>query len=201
MKRFKILFVALLAGTLTLSACAKKDSEFAARYAKNRMGADVVDGVKTQEAGEQAAAQGLEADIVGVQRHWTPDGQPGPRLVTAKILINNTEFSVSSHHYGTEVVNGSVDVNGYSVRYHAVCAEAACNPYYAAMEVYQNGRILIQEGIRVYFDKTTSEHRDVYQWLSPGNELPLMGADDQDVRGMVGYLNQAGAGSGSELIK
>ncbi|WP_374030251.1 hypothetical protein [Bdellovibrio bacteriovorus] len=202
MTKTKMIFAALLSGSLMMTACAKKDSEFAARYAKNKMGASVVDGAKTQEAGEQAAAQGLEADIVGVKRYWTPQGQPGPRVVMATILINNTEFPVTSHHYSTEIVDGSVDVNGYNIRYHAMCGNDECNPYYAAMEVYQNGRIVIQEGIRIYFDKTKPEHQDLYQWLSPGNELPLLGSSQTDPRGMVGYLNQAvTGGSSSSLIK
>lgn len=201
MQKSNFFFALLLLGSLALTACAKKDSEFAARYAKNRMGATVVDGVKTQQAAEQAAAQGLEADIVGVKRYWTPEGQPGPRVVMATILINNTEFPVTSHHYGTEVVNGSVTVNGYNISYEAMCGDANCNPYYASMKVYSNGRLVIQEGVRIYFERSSAAHTDLYQWLSPGQELPFMGSDVQDARGMVGYLNQYGANSGSGVIQ
>lgn len=193
--KFAMLFVAV-----ALSACAKKDSNFAERYAKNRAGATVVDGVKTQQAAESAAAEGLEADIVGATRSMADLGVSGPRIIRATILINQTEFPVTSVHHGTEIVHGSVDVDGYSINYHALCANYYCNPYYAAMEVYKNGRIVIQEGIRIYFDKTSPEHQDVYQWFSPGNELPLLGADSQDVRGMVGFLNQVG-GQNTSLIK
>ncbi len=194
------LTIALVSVVLTLSACAKKDSNFAERYAKSRAGATVVDGVKTQLAAESAAQEGLEADIVDVTRTMGNMGFSGPRIIRATILINQTEFPVTSVHQGTEVVHGSVDVNGYSINYHAWCSNYHCNPYYAAMEVYKNSRLVIQEGIRIYFDKTSPEHQDVYQWFSPGNELPLLGADAQDVRGMVGFLNQA-EGSNTSLIK
>ncbi|UXR63538.1 hypothetical protein EZJ49_10670 [Bdellovibrio bacteriovorus] len=201
MQKKNLFFAFLLMGSLALSACAKKDSNFAARYAKNRMGATVVDGVKTQQAAEQAAAQGVEADIVGVKRYWTPEGQPGPRVVMATILINNTEFPVTSHHSGTEVVNGSVTVNGYNISYEAMCGDSSCNPYYASMKVYSNGRLVIQEGVRIFFEKNNQAQTDLYQWLPAGQELPFMGSDVQDTRGMVGYLNQYGANSGSGIIQ
>lgn len=191
MKDYKILFIALTAVALTMSACAKKNSEFAARYAKNRMGAEVADGVKTQAAGEQAEAQGLLADIVNIQRYWTPESQPGPRVVMSTILINDQEMPVTTSHVGTEIVEGRVDVNGFTVVFHAMCGSVTCNPYYASMEIYQNNKMIIQEGVRKYFDKVTPDDRDVYQWFQPSEALPLMGVDSQDPQGMVGFLNRA----------
>lgn len=201
MSKIKILLITLLAATLGLSACAKKNSEFAARYAKNKMGADVADGAKTQVAGELAAAQGLEADIVNIQRHWTPEGQPGPRVVISTILINNQEMPVTTSHGGTEVVEGRVDINGYTVVFHAMCGSTTCNPYYAAMEVYQNNKLIIQEGVRKYFEQSSAEDKDIYQWFQPSEARPLLGTDSWDPSGVIGFLNRASNTTNSSLIK
>lgn len=194
MKTFNYFLISFVAAvSLTMSACAKKNSEFAARYAKNKMGASVADGVKTQEAGERAESQGLLADIVDIQKYFVPQGQAGPRFVTAKILINNQEMPVTTNHNGTEVVEGRVDVNGYTVVYHAVCANTDCNPYYASMEIYKDNKMVIQEGVRKYFDAQAATG-DRYQWFTPESALPLIGADASDVRGMVGFLNSSDEG-------
>ncbi|WP_295899269.1 hypothetical protein [uncultured Bdellovibrio sp.] len=199
MKNFKFLFIALLAtAAMTMSACAKKDSEFAARYAKNKLGASVADGPKTQEAGERAEAQGLLADVVDIQRYFTPEGQPGPRVVMAKILINNQEMPVTTHHWGTETVEGRVDVAGFTVVFHAMCGTVDCQPYYASMEIYKNNQMVIQEGVRKYFDERAADG-DRYQWFTPEKALPLMGSDSMDPRGMVGFLNSSGNSTSSEI--
>lgn len=192
----KYLLSALVILTMGLSACAKKDSGFAERYAKNRLGAQVADGVKTQAAAENAAAQGLEADILKIQRTQSGSGI----AVSALILINNQQVPVTTTHYDTQAINGTVNMGTYQIQYHALCGNESCNPYYAAMEVYQNGRIIIQEGLKYYFERTSSEHRDVYQWFSPGEELPLVGSSANDVNGMVGYLNSSNVSAGSATI-
>ncbi|WII71030.1 hypothetical protein QJS83_11210 [Bdellovibrio sp. 22V] len=203
MKDAKFLFIVLMCATaLGLTACAKQNSEFAARYARNKMGAQVADGKKTQAAGERAAAQGLQADVVGIERYWTPEGQPGPRVVISKILINDREMPVTTHHFGTEIAEGQVEVNGYTVVFHAMCGRSEdCNPYYAALEVYQNGKMVIQEGVRKYFEKTSANDKDLYQWFQPNEALPLLGSSVTDTRGMVGYLNAASTTAGSGIVK
>lgn len=193
MKKSKFVLFSLLAIALSMSACAKKDSKFSARYAKNKMGADVANGPATQTAAEVAAAKGLEADIVNIQRYWTPEGQPGPRLVVSNILINNQEMPVTTSHMGTEVVEGKVDVNGYTVVFHAMCANSTCNPYFATMEIYKNNAMVIQEGVRKYFEKSTDEERDIYQWFQPGEALPFMD--------MVKYLNSSGGALPTGIVK
>lgn len=193
MRNFKTVFIPLIAVSMMIFnvSCAKKDSDFAARYAKNKMGATVVDGQKTQEAGEQAAAQGLEADVVDIQRYWTPEGQAGPRVVMSTILINNQQVPVTTYHSGTEVSEGVVNVGNYKVVFHAMCANTSCGTYYAALEVYQNTGLIIQEGIRKHFDITGSEQQDLYQWFAPDKFLPfIQNSNIVDVNTMVGFLNQ-----------
>lgn len=202
MKKIKFLFLILgMASVFVLSACAKKNSSFASRYAKNGVGANVVDGEKTQQAAEQAAAEGLIADVVDIQRHWLAPVEQGLR-VTSMILVNNQQIPVTTTHKATEVVEGRVNVSGYTVVFHAMCANEACNPYYAALEVYQGNLLKIQEGIRKYFEGTNIADLDTYQWFSPQNALLFMGANVTDTTGMVGFLNQgASVTTSSQIVK
>ncbi|MGZ3801657.1 MAG: hypothetical protein ACXVCL_17520, partial [Bdellovibrio sp.] len=92
MKKLTVTLLSILAAATMISACARKSSDFAERYARNRMGAQVIDGPKTQQAAEQAAAQGLTAvDIVDIKKYWTSANEPGPRFVTAVILIDDQQ--------------------------------------------------------------------------------------------------------------
>ncbi|MEN0059408.1 MAG: hypothetical protein AAGB31_11285 [Bdellovibrio sp.] len=199
MNKPKVLFqVVMIAMFLSLGACAKKDSEFASRYSKNKMGARVVDGSKTQTAGESAAAQGLEADIVGLSLQANGD----VNTVTAMILINNYQMPVTTTHGGTETVEGTTTINGYQVAVHAMCGNTSCDTYFIAMEVYKNGTMLIQEGVKKYFVSYSTEDQDVYNWFTPAEALPFIGAHSMDTKGMVGYLNTAAAsGNSSSIVK
>lgn len=202
MTKFKSLLIILgIASVFVFTACAKKNSSFASRYAKNGVGANVVNGEKTQQAAEQAAASGLIADVVDIQRQWLAPVEQGLR-VTSMILINNQQMPVVTTHKATEVVQGRVDVSGYTVVFHAMCANEACNPYYAALEVYQGTVLKIQEGVRKYFDGANAADLDSYQWFNAKDALPFMGANVTDTAGMVGFLNQgASVSTSSEIIK
>ncbi|XGC79338.1 hypothetical protein ACES2L_08350 [Bdellovibrio bacteriovorus] len=170
MKNLKLIFCSLMILTMT-AACAKKDSEFAARYAKNRMGAEVADGKKTQEAAEAAEAQGLMADVIDVStvsQNWETAN------VRAKILINDQEMTVTTTHYlnagnydPSLVAQGTVEKAGFTIVFRSFCASASpmvCARYYASLEIYKNGSLVIQEGILKGFDGKT---RDTYQWYKP----------------------------------
>ncbi|MGZ3817880.1 MAG: hypothetical protein ACXWRZ_14495, partial [Bdellovibrio sp.] len=174
MKKLTVTLLSILAAATMISACARKSSDFAERYARNRMGAQVIDGPKTQQAAEQAAAQGLTAvDIVDIKKYWTSANEPGPRFVTAVILIDDQQTTVTTNHYGSNVAEGYVDIKGYRIVYHAVCANEECNPYYSSLEVFQNNKMLIQEGVMKYFN-TGDTQNDYYQWFQPSEALPLV---------------------------
>lgn len=199
MKNLKTVFIPLMAIAMLFSGCAKSNSDFAERY-KNRMGANPVDAGKTEAAGRNADANGLHADVVDIQRHWTDANQPGPRFVSAVILVNSQQTTVTATHFGTEISQGYVDVNGYKVVFHSMCGNDQCDAYYIALEVYRDQKMIIQEGIRKYFNPTNTDQTDIYQWFQPGESLPLLGADMLDLKGMVGYLNQGAVDMSSEIL-
>lgn len=193
MKKLNLLIILVMA-SLTLAACAKRDSEFAARYKTNKAGAEVVDGHKAQEAAEQAATQGLEADIVAVQKYFTDMNSYGPYIVTARILINNYEMPITMSHTMTNgqhnVVRGSSTIAGHTVVFNAVCGNAECSPYYAAMEVYQNNQMVMQVGLMKHFN-AAQVGLDRYQFFKPTEALPLVGNPMSGAPGMVDFLKSA----------
>ncbi|MNS62741.1 hypothetical protein D3C72_958130 [compost metagenome] len=187
MKPTKTLVMALVSAMVLLSSCAKEDSEFAAKYAKNGMGGSAQDGAAAQRAGEFAEENGLQADIIRVTR----SGGNGNTILRATILINNRQKDVESQHSGTEVVEGTTEIDGFEIRYHAVCPNKACEPAYAGMEVYQyfknHNNKMMQVGVKKYFDQNTG---DAYQWFQPAEALPFMGSSFTDASGLVGFLSK-----------
>lgn len=198
-----LVYTVVLVSSLLLSACAKTDSEFAERYKKNSMGAEVVDGVKTQEAAENAEGQGLMADVLGMNK----SSSGNMHTVTAMIAINNFQVPVTTTHSSTDlrVTKGSVNVDGFLVIYSAVCSNAACNPFYVSLEVQQNSRMLIQEGVRKYFDGVAGD--DTYQWFTPEEARPLIsgpsfsGSDLVNGNVLVGFLNGKSSNGSTGSLK
>ena len=189
MKPTKLLVMALASSMLLLSACAKQDSEFAAKYAKNGMGAPVQDGPAAERAGSYAEQIGLQADIIGVTR----SNSGGTNVLRATILVNNRQRDVESQHAGTEVVSGTTSVDNYEIRYNAVCANSNCEPAFVEIEVFQymrnHNQILMQVGVKKYFNQNTG---DAYQWFQPAEVLPFMkNGSFTDASGLVGFLNKS----------
>lgn len=182
MKSLKALLVPALFA-VALSGCAKKESEFAARYATNGAGATAKDAVTAAEAGELAATKGLtRADIVQVTRNSNGNGA----TVISQVVINNQQIQVTTQHVGTEIREGSLQIGNYYVQFHAMCANPSCEPYFAAMEVYSNNQLIIQEGIRIHFN---NQSQSVYQLFSPADARVFYNQSMNNTGGVVGYLN------------
>jgi len=195
MKSLKTLLVPALVAIVALSAgCAKKDSDFAARYATNGAGASAKDTNVAADAGEFAAAKGLNrADIVQVTRNTGSGGS----TVISQVVINNQQIQVTTQHSGTEQRDGSLQIGNYYIQFHAMCANTACEPYFAAMEVYSNNELLIQEGIRIHFN---NQSQSVYQLFPPSLARVFFHQNMNNTGGVVGYLNSFTSGStGSSL--
>lgn len=193
MKNIRLLSLLILA--VALSACAKRDSEFAARYAKNRAGAQVVDGPKAEAAGEQAAAVGIEADIVGVEKYFSDMATSyGPYIIRATLLLNSSQVPITMSHTGLTKVEGVTTIEGYTVVFRAICLNTACEPYYSSMEVYQNNVLQIQVGLKKHFNAALVD-ADRYQFFQPQEAKPLVGTSNADTNGLVGYLNSGSSGA------
>lgn len=173
----------LLAAGLSLSACGKKDSSFAARYTQNAMGANGIDPAQNQIAAESAAAAGYELDVVGISGVSYSDGRI---KITSKIMVNNKVQDISTVHNGTNIVEGSLNLEGLDLKVIAMCADTSCEPYYLMISGYKGQTEIIQEGIKKHF-KTTGNDR--YQWIQAGKFLNFQSASNASSSGMVSLLN------------
>jgi hypothetical protein len=193
MKLSKSIFtVAVIA--LALSACAKKDSEFAARYAVNAAGASGVDAGSSGEADKEAIAAGVsQFDVLNVTNNGSSNGQ----VITALLIVNGKQKTVSTTHNTLQLHTGSDQADGgFRIVYNVVCGSQACNPVYIAAEIYRgNESVAIKQvGYRKYFNMDAKLDR--YQFfkgkdakkLIAGNTFDYKDMNDTSV--MVGYLNQ-----------
>lgn len=193
MTSYKNLLIPALAALLALSGCAKKDSDFAARYATNGAGATAKDANVAADAGEYAASKGLtRADIVQVTRSSNGNGS----TVVSQVVINNQQIQVTTQHTGSEIREGSLQIGGYYIQFHAMCPTNSCEPYFAAMEVYSNNELLIQEGIRIHFNTPS---QSVYQLFSPSLARTFYYQNMNNPGGVVGYLNYQSSSTGNGL--
>lgn len=196
--KFSISFATVLAAALALTACAKKDSDFAARYAKNKMGAEAANTQETGEADTAALEQGVDVDIIAITRN----SNAAEKVVTSTVILNNQQTTMTTRHTGTEQRTGELVSGNTKLTVYAVCANANCNPYYVSLQVYKDGKLVIQEGVRKYFDMpASSTNLDRYAKLKPERSLPLIrgssytSADIYDGTVMVGYLSGNATGS------
>lgn len=199
MKLFKP-FTAVLVAALALSACAKTDSDFAAKYRENKMGAGAANVEETADADQIALGEGLDIDIVKMDKSLNGS----EKVITSTVAINNYQFPLTTRHAGIELRSGSMNVNGnVRIEASAVCGNTNCTSYFIAINAYKDNKLIIQEGVRKYFD-TSSTSLDRYAKLKAERSLPLIrgtswtSADMYDGTVMVGYLN-GNATSGSYI--
>lgn len=194
-------FTAVLLMALALAACAKKDSDFAAKYAKNKSGAEATNVEETAAADEVALGEGLDIDIVQISKAMNGS----EKVITSLVTINNYQFPLTTRHSGVELRTGSMNASAnVRVDAQAVCANANCTTYYIVLNAYKDNKLVIQEGIRKYFDIPQGTSLDRYAKLKAERALPLVrgnawtSADMYDGTVMVGYLN-GNATSGSYI--
>ncbi|KYG63935.1 hypothetical protein AZI86_14075 [Bdellovibrio bacteriovorus] len=190
MKSFKP-FTAVLIAALALSACAKKDSDFAAKYKTNKMGAEATNVEETAAADQVALGEGIDIDIVKIDRALNGS----EKVMTSVVAINNYQFSLTTRHAALELRTGTMNVgNNVRIDAAAVCANANCTAYYVLVNAYKDNKLVIQEGVRKYFEVSTTS-LDRYAKLKAERALPLVranawtSADMYDGTVMVGYLN------------
>jgi hypothetical protein len=146
MKSAKV-YLYILAAAVALSACAKRDSEFAAR--KNGAGAPIVNGQQAANADAAAAAAGYSVDIMGIQQ---PIQNGGGLSVTSTISVNNKNYQINTTHYAIgQVSSTSANFDGATFQVSGVCGSETCSPYYLVIEITRNGQRIKQMAMRKYF--------------------------------------------------
>jgi hypothetical protein len=175
-----------------MGACAKKDSDFAAKYAKNAAGGSAINADAAGNADEVAKTNGISLDVLQLNKSANGSEQ----VITSVLIVNQKQIPVTTrHNAGLQVSRGSTQIDGFTVVYNAVCGNQACDPVYITAEAYKpgNNSAIIQLGYRKYF---SVQNLDRYQFFT-GNEIKniISGSsfsanDMTNTSVMVGYLNQ-----------
>lgn len=195
MKLSKVFFAIPLAA-LMMSACAKKDDNYAEKFGVNAMNARGVDTDKIADADAAEKEAGLaEFDVI----EMTKVSAGTQQQVRAILIVNNKQIPVTTTHGSQlQVSRGSVIVDGFTLVYNAVCGNLSCNPIYVTVESYRQGQTVpvSQLGLRKYFDIKDTDKLDRYQKFTKDQaRLIIRGSvfaasDMNDTAVMVGYLNQ-----------
>jgi len=181
MKKSNTLLLGLLLA-VALSACGKKDSSFAARYAKNASGATAVDVTRNQRAAEVAQTYGLKnLDVINISKQ----GSSGAVQVSSTILLNDTALDIRSEHTGANEVTTQLQISGYNVYVNTMCSNANCDIYFVMLTAYQGNTPVMQAGVMRYFTDTS---RDRYQWVQGGSFIPFYGNEWKTPGTMIGIL-------------
>ncbi len=188
-------FIVVALAALFLGACAKTDSDFAQRYAKNAAGGDAINPLAAGEADQIAIAAGVNLDVINL----TKTAGNSEQVIQSTLIVNQREVPVTTRHTVSNFLqktSGSVKINGVTVVFNAVCGSQECNPVYISVEAYKGANTsapIIQLGFRKYF---TIQGLDRYQKFAAADAKPLIKSgifsanDMNDTSVMVGYLNQ-----------
>jgi len=144
------LYIAVAA--LALSACAKRDSEFAAR--KNGAGAPIVNGQQAANADAAAEAAGYKVDIMDIK---TPVQSGNGLSVTSTISVNDKNYQINTTHPQVgQVSSTTANFDGASFKVSGVCGSETCSPYYLVIEISRGGQRIKQTAMRKYFYYTNA---------------------------------------------
>jgi hypothetical protein len=151
MKNSKV-YLYILSAAVALTACAKRDNEFAAR--KNGAGAPIVNGQQADNADAAAAAAGYTVDILGIQQ---PVQSGGGLSVTSTISVNSKSYQINTTHYSIgQVSTTTATFDGANFQVSGVCGSETCSPYYLVIEITRNGQRINQKAMRKYFYYTNA---------------------------------------------
>lgn len=162
-KMFLVLFVSLAA----LAGCAKKDNSFAAKYAKNAMGATAVN---ADQVGQAMQSAGFTMDIINIRT--AARGLPSQASqFDSTIIVDDsmtTQLRITIPSVNT-VVSGETKINGRRIVVQGKCANIDCSPYYVVATAYaSNGQPSLQVGYK-FMSALPSADQDRYHALGPGS--------------------------------
>lgn len=183
MKKF-IQILSLTGILLFGSACAKKNSDFAGRYATNASGARAIDASRSEQAAQFAQTYGLKTlDVINIRKQ----GSAGAYEVQSTILVNDIALDIKTTHQADEEVQTvePVSIGGYSVSINTRCSNANCDFYFIMLTAYQNQKPVMQAGV---MKSHLSTYGDTYQWISGSAFVPFYGSDWYDRGTMIGLL-------------
>jgi hypothetical protein len=186
MKNTKI-YIYIVVAAFAFSACAKRDSEFAAR--KNAAGASYVNDQQAAAADQAAAANGYVTDILKILS--PTQASTGALSVTSQIKVNNNVYQIVTTHSQVNTVSStSAMFDGANFEVGGICGSDLCNPYYLVVNITRNGQPVKQTAMKKYFYYTDqNSNQDLIMSLGPNEFMSI-----QDVKTT---LDQAVVNSGN----
>lgn len=155
MKYAKI-YGALVVLAFTLMACAKRDSEFAAR--RNAAGAAYVNGDQAAAAEANAAANGYKTDILEIA---TPVYKSGIYEVTSTVRVNDVNYRIVTTHSQPGIISETrADFAGANYAVSGVCGDDQCTFYFLVINITRNGQPILQTAMKknFYYSGTSSSY-------------------------------------------
>ncbi|MGZ3795221.1 MAG: hypothetical protein ACXVB1_02590 [Pseudobdellovibrionaceae bacterium] len=147
MKNIKT-YLYIVVAAFAISACAKRDSEFAAR--KNAAGAAYVNDQQAAAADQAAAATGYVTDILQIQS--PVQTSTGALSVTSQIKVNNNVYQIVTTHSQVNTASStSTMFAGANFEVAGICGSDICNPYYLVINITRNGQRIKQTAMKKYF--------------------------------------------------
>lgn len=168
-KSFRV-FVFMLAATVTLASCAKKDSDFKGR--KNSAGAALVgDPNKNTRADNTSNQLGIvPPDIMNIANPVM--NQQGGLTIVSRIGLGQRVFSVTLNHYPDNrpaTVNTMVD--NYQLFVEGRCVNTTCSPYYLNVMTRQGNQNIKQIVMKKFFFYEGESTQMDYALARDGNEF------------------------------
>jgi len=144
------IYLYIVVAAFALSACAKRDSDFAAR--KNGAGAPIVNGQQAANADAAAAAAGYNVDIMKIQN---PVQSGNGLSVISTVSVNSKQYQIQTTHYQTgQISSTSQSFDGATFEVSGVCGSDTCSPYYLVISITRNNQRIKQMAMRKYFTYT-----------------------------------------------
>lgn len=169
-KNFKI-YMYIAATALLITACAKRDSEFAAR--KNAAGANYINDKQSAAADANAIANGVDTDIQQIQNPVATSN--GGLSVSSLIRVNTQVYQVVTTHFSAGTISStSANLNGATFDISGVCGSDVCNPYYLVVSISRNGQRIKQTAMKKYFFYTNAQSsQDLIMSLGPNEFMQV----------------------------
>ncbi len=181
------IYIYIVVAAFALSACAKKDSEFAAR--KNAAGASYVNDQQAAAADQAAAASGYVTDILKILN--PVQASTGALSVTSQIKVNNNTYQVVTTHSKVNAISSTTaSFDGANFEVAGICGSDICNPYYLVINITRNGQKIKQTAMKKYFFYTDQN--------SSQDLIMSLGADEfMTIEAARASLDQAAPGTGN----
>ena len=176
MNALKMILVTVLS-MAAFAGCAKKDSNFASKYAKNTMGAAAINADASATAYQNAGFFMDFIDIRTVDYGTSGTFQFSTTIVIGEV-VREVRTSINASSTGLVFTN-TINMAGRRVDLAAKCSDSQCTQYFFVATAYEGNQAKLQLGYK--FVRMGTVDNDKYQALGT--------TQITSVENMMSYLN------------